>query len=199
VTRAQIADAALAIGLDRASIRSVAERLDMSVPGLYHHVRSREDLLALAAARGLGAVKLPVDTGQSLADWLRAYARFVFDALVAQPELVVQILAGTVDTLRQAEHLERFFEVLTARGATVDDAYRAYELLMAAVIGAAASAIGQRAATAAGRPSPAELRTAAGILGADRVPLLASLTRRRRRHPDPFDTVRLTIDHIAAS
>jgi AcrR family transcriptional regulator len=199
VTRAEIADAALSIGLDRATIRNVAAKLHMSVPGLYHHVRTRDDLLALAAAHSLGAVQLPADTGQSMTDWLTAYARFVYDALVAQPELVGQILAGTVNTMRQAQHLERFFEVLTARGATTDDAYRAYELLMAAVIGAAASAIGHAAATGAGHPPDVDLRRAAEAFGADQVPLVAALTRRRRRPTDLFDTVRLTIDHIAAS
>lgn len=189
--------AALSIGLDRATIRNVAAQLHMSVPGLYHHVRTREDLLALAAAHSLGAVELPADTGQSSADWLATYARSVHDALVAQPELVGQILAGIVNTMRQAQHLERFFEVLSARGTTVDDAYRGYELLMAAVIGAAASTIGHATATAAGHPPDADLRRAAEALGADQVPLVAALARRRRRAPDPFDAVRLTIDHIA--
>src|SRR5215469_9115022 len=111
VTTAQIADAALAIGLDRATVRNVADHLGMSVPGLYHHVRSREELLAMAAAHSLGALDLPEDRGQPWDEWLLDYARFVYDALVAEPQIIGQVIAGTANTLREAQHLERLFEV----------------------------------------------------------------------------------------
>ena len=112
VTSAEIAEAALAVGLDRATVRNVADHLGMSVPGLYHHVRTREELLAMAAAHSLGALELPAYHGQEWTEWLLDYARFVYDALVAQPEIIGQVLAGTVNTLRAAQHLEGFFEVL---------------------------------------------------------------------------------------
>lgn len=201
VSTADIAEAALAIGLDRATVRNVAERLGMSVPGLYHHVRTREELLAVAVAHTLGALELPEDRGQPLGVWLEDYARFVYDALVAEPELVGQILAGTVDTLRLAQHLERFLAVVTARGFTVAEAYELYEHLTAAVTGAAASAIGHRAAVAAGHPAMADLRLAAKAHGADEVPLVHRLVRSRNgrgaRHPDPFAMVRVVIGALA--
>jgi AcrR family transcriptional regulator len=196
---AEIAEAALAIGLDRATVRTVAERLGMSVPGLYHHVRTREDLLAMAAAHGLGALRLPEDRGQPLAEWLAAYARFVHDALVAQPELVGQILAGTVDTMRLVQHLERFFEVFVARRRAVGEAYDAYALLMTAVTGAAASSIGHAAAARGGHPRREDLRRAATALGAGEVPLVHELLRRRRREPDPFLAVEVVIERIAGA
>ena len=59
VTREQIAEAALEIGLERATVRTVAEHLGMSVPGLYHHVGTREELVAMAAAHSLEALRLP--------------------------------------------------------------------------------------------------------------------------------------------
>src|SRR5690348_8903321 len=119
ITPAQIAEAALAIGLDQATIRNVADRLGMGVPGLHPHVRTREELLAMAAAHSLGEVPLPEDHGQPWTDWMLDYGRFVFDALVAQPEIVGQILSGTYNTIRLAQHLEVIFTVLTARGFTV--------------------------------------------------------------------------------
>src|SRR6478609_10318219 len=84
VTTDQIAEAALAIGLDHATVRTVAEHLGMSVPGLRYYVRTREELLAMAAAHGLGELPLPVDEGQPWTEWLVDYSRFVYDALVAQ-------------------------------------------------------------------------------------------------------------------
>src|SRR4029077_19260008 len=86
VTTDQIAEAALEIGLDHATVRTVAEHLGMSVPGLRYYVRTREELLAMAAPQGRGALPLPGDHGQPWTEWLVDYSRFVYDALVAQPE-----------------------------------------------------------------------------------------------------------------
>jgi len=199
VTTDQIAEAALEIGLDQATVRSVAEHLGMSVPGLRYYVRTREELLAMAAAHGLGELPLPPDDGQPWAEWLVAYSRFVHDALVAQPELVGQILAGTVNTLRMTQHLERFFAVLVARGFTVDEAYDAYRWTTAATVGAAANTIGQRATIKAGHPLQKDLTLAVKALGPDSVPLVDELIRRSAlTEPDPFDTVTLVIDALAA-
>jgi AcrR family transcriptional regulator len=201
ITTAEIAEAALAIGLDRATVRNVAERLGMSVPGLYHHVRSREELLAMAAAHSLGELSLPSDRGQPWERWLVDYARFVYDALVEHPEIIGQILTGTVNTLREAQHLERVFEVLGVHGFSVAEAFDAYTAVTSAVIGAAASSIGRRAAIHAGHPPLDDLRRATRALGADTVPLVDALVRnapRQIRQGDPFDVVRRVVAAIAA-
>jgi len=199
VTTEQIAEAALAVGLDNASVRSVAEHLGMSVPGLRYYVRTREELLAMAAAHGLGDLPLPKDHGQPWTEWLLDYARFVYDALVAQPELIGQILAGTVNTIRMTQHLEGFFAMLVARGFTVDEAYDAYRRLTDATVGAAANAIGRTATVKAGHPLKKDLKLAVKALGPESVPLVDQLVR---AHPfakaDPFDTVRLVIDALEA-
>ncbi len=189
VTTAQIAEAALDLGLENATIRNVAERLQMSVPGLYHHVQTREDLLAIAAAHSLGALELPEHEGSDLGDWLTRYARFVFDALVAQPELIGQIIAGSVNTMRLAQHLECFLEVFSNHGWSPQDAYDAYGMLTATVTGAAAQAIGLRAADSAGHSNSDDLRRAAQALGPDETPLVSKLLRGRHREPEPFKAI----------
>jgi AcrR family transcriptional regulator len=200
VTPTQIAEAALAIGLDQATIRNVADRLGMSVPGLYHHVRTREELLAMAAAHSLGELPLPEDHGQPWTEWLLEYGRFVFGALVAQPEIVGQILAGTYSTIRLAQHLERIFAVLTRRGFSVEEADVARRRLMDAVNGAAVAEIGRRATVEAGHPRMGDLRRAVQALGPSTVPLVAELVTRGpdAEEPDPFDTVRLVVVAMAA-
>jgi AcrR family transcriptional regulator len=201
VTPAQIAEAALAIGLDQATIRNVAERLGMSVPGLYHHVRTREELLAMAAAHSMGEVPLPPDDGQTWSEWLLEYGRFVYDALIDQPEIIGQILAGTYSTIRLAQHLERVFEVLEARGFTVEEAYLALRRLNDAVIGAAANEIGRRSMIRAGHPSIDDLGRAVQALGPSTVPLVEQLLALRRDAEDPesFTTVRLVVDAMRAA
>jgi AcrR family transcriptional regulator len=200
ITPAQIAEAALAIGLDQATVRNVADRLGMSVPGLYHHVRTREELLAMAAAHSLGEVPLPEDHGQPWTEWMLEYGRFVYDALVAQPEIVGQILAGTYNTIRLAQHLERIFTVLTIRGFSVEEADLARRRLTDAVNGAAVSEIGRRSTIDAGHLRMDDLRRAVQALGPTTVPLLADLVADRggADESDPFDTVRLVVAAMAA-
>lgn len=199
ITTSQIAEAALAIGLERATIRNVAAHLGMSVPGLYHHVRTREELLAMAAAHGLGELPLPEDHGQPWTEWLLEYGRFVYDALVAQPEIIGQIIAGTVNTLRMAQHLERFFTVLAGHDFTVGEAYEVYGQLTNAVSGAAVSAVGRRAMIEAGHLRFDDLRRAAKALGAETVPHVRELARRNpMADPDPFETVRVLVVGLAA-
>ena len=200
VTPEQIAEAALEIGLEQATIRRVADRLGMSVPGLYHHVRTRDELLALAAAHSMGQLPLPDDVGQPWTEWLLDYGRFVYDALVEHPEIVGQIMAGTFNTLRLAQHLERIFAVLTSRGFTVEEAFDAQRRLTAAVTGAAVADIGQCAMIGAGHPRHDDLTHAVHTLGAANLPLVNELiTGAGPGEPDPFDTVRLVVDAIAAS
>ena len=188
--------AVLAIGLDRATIRNVADCLGMSVPGLYHHVRTREQLLAMAAHTASASWCFR-PRGPRARRMAHALPRFVFDALVAQPELIGQITAGTVDTMRLAQHIDRFLGVLVAHGRTVSEGYDAYALLMASVTGAAAMAIGRAAADAAGHGTLVDLRHAAAALGDDETPLVHELARRRRREPDPFAVVRTANDTLA--
>jgi len=200
VTPAQIAEAALDIGLDRATVRNVADHLGMSVPGLYHHVRTREELLAMAAAHSLGEVPLPEDDGQSWDEWLLEYGRFVYDALVAQPEVVGQILAGTYSTIRMAQQMERIFEVLTSRGFTVAEADVAYQRLVTAVNGASVAAISRRATSDAGHPLFEDLNRAVQALGPDTVPLVAELVADGDADGiDPFDAVRLVVHAMVAA
>ena len=98
--------------------------------------------------------------------------------------------------MRQAQHLERFLTVLGDRGHTITAAYDAYGVLMAAVTGAAAQAIGHAAALDDGHPLEVDLRRATKAIGAAAVPHVAELVRRRHREPEPFDAVRAVIEHL---
>jgi AcrR family transcriptional regulator len=202
VTAAQIAEAALAIGLDRATIRNVAERLDMSVPGLYHHVRTRDDLLAMAAAHTLGELPLPLDRGQPWTEWMLDYGRFVFDAQVHQPELIGQILASTYNSFREAQHLEQIFEVLTARGFTVGEADIIRRRVAEAVNGAAIAEISDRSRRGDGHSRTEDLARAVQALGPESVPLVVDLVTADHGGADPggdpFETVRLVVAALAS-
>ncbi len=200
VDRTQIAQAALTIGLDQATIRNVADHLGMSVPGLYHHVRSRQELLALAATHELGELRLPEDHGQHWTAWLLEYARFVYDALVRQPEVVAQVMAASVDTLRQAQHVERFIGFLDERGVANDDAHRIYRQLNSAVIGAAVAEVARRTADGAGRSELQGLARAVDVLGPESLPHVRALVDHSpTQRTDSFTVVELFIRGLEAT
>jgi AcrR family transcriptional regulator len=200
VTPAQIAEAALGLGLDRATVRNVADALGMSVAGLYHHVRTREELLALAARHAIRALLLPDAAGKTWEAWLIEYGRHVYDILVAHPEFIGQIVCGATDNLVHAQHLEKFLAVLTERGFSVTEAYEVYVEMMSAVVGAAALEAGDRAAVAAGRSLISELGAAAQAMPGDAAPVLRKLVAdRRAARPDRFQAVRVALKGVAAA
>jgi len=198
VTPAQIAEAALAVGLDRATVRNVADRLGMSVPGLYHHVRTREQLLILAAAYSFQALLCPDPEGKSWSEWLVEYCRKVFDTMVGQPELVMQIVVGTTNPAIHAQHLERYLEILGSHGFDVTAAYELYQEVMSAVVGAAAMEVGDRTAADAGRSLFPNLAAAVAAAPEERLTLIRRLIASKGGGtPDRFEAVRVLVGDIA--
>ena len=49
IDREAIAEAVFELGTANATMRRVAERLGVSLPGLYHHVKNKDELLRVAA------------------------------------------------------------------------------------------------------------------------------------------------------
>jgi AcrR family transcriptional regulator len=198
VSVAQIAEAALAIGLEKATVRKVAERLGMSVPGLYHHVRTREQLVMLAAAHSFEAAPCPDPGSKSWAQWLVEYCRVVFDVLVNEPELFARIAAGTTDPIVHARRLERFLEIAGSLGLEVAEAYEVYQEAMSAVLGAAALSIGDRAAAGSGGGLFPHLNAAVAGAAGERLALVRKLIAQKgETAPDRFEAVRALAEDLA--
>jgi AcrR family transcriptional regulator len=172
VDRDAIAVAALEIGLEHVSVRAVADRLGMSVPGLYHHVNGRDDIVQLAVEHSMRDLPLPDDSGQHWSLWLWDYARFVHDALVDDPEIIGHLLAGEINVEREAEHRHRVVALLRSRGFTTPEAEAAYRDVQTGALGAAADDVLRRATTARGirgtRRPMAAVRTLLVGIGAER-------------------------------
>ncbi len=172
VDRDAIAIAALELGLEHASVRAVADRLGMSVPGLYHHVQGREDIARLAVEHSQRELPLPDDAGQHWSLWLWDYAQFVHDALVEDAEIIRHLLAGEVNAERAAEHRRRVVGLLRSRGFSAQEAEAAFQDVQTCALGLAARH-GQRQLRARGgrrdtRAPMATLRTMLIGIGAER-------------------------------
>ncbi|MGL5929635.1 MAG: TetR/AcrR family transcriptional regulator [Dermatophilaceae bacterium] len=94
ITRDQILDAALSLGLGDIAMRDIADHLGVSVQTLYHYVGNREALLALAADRTVAGFVFPSTVGLDWPAWMRATALEVHDRLVDHPGVAAVALTG---------------------------------------------------------------------------------------------------------
>jgi AcrR family transcriptional regulator len=156
IDRDGIADAVLEIGLGNASMKAVAEHLGVSVPGLYHHVRNRNELLLLAAERSMATMALPEHRGEHWAEWLRQWGRYSRAAMVEEPQVFEQFLAGAVSWERVVEVADHVIGVLTQQGFTPLEALAAWDAVGRLALGAAAEAVRVEQASRSGHPPVAE-------------------------------------------
>jgi AcrR family transcriptional regulator len=151
-----IAEAVLEIGLERSSMKAVAEHLGVSVPGLYHHVRNRKELLLLAAQRSLAQMRLPNHEGKHWSVWLREWGRYSRNAFIEEPEVLGQYLSGAVSWEQVVEVIDSVIQVLTPQGFTPASALAAWDAVGSCAIGSAVAAIRHLAAVKSGHPPIAE-------------------------------------------
>jgi AcrR family transcriptional regulator len=173
--RQMIAEAAHEIGLADLTMKSVADRLGVSVPGLYHHVGGKDDLLRLTAEYSAAHVELPRDRHQHWAVWLFEWAHYNRDAFLGQPELLKQYLEGAIGFDRTSEIYEQVLGLLTRDGFTIDEAVTAYTTISTYAIGAAVSTIREARAEAEGRPSTAGFERVLAERGPDELPHLRAV------------------------
>lgn len=152
IDRSDIARAVLEIGFDDLSMKRAAAHLGVSVPGLYHYVRGKDDLIRLAVEHSLGQVRLPEDHGQHWATWLREWARYVRAAMSGRPELVEHYLSGVLDPERLVQVVGHTLDVLRSRGFPPQAALEAWEAVGTLALGTAVEDIRERQAAADGQP-----------------------------------------------
>jgi AcrR family transcriptional regulator len=158
IDRAAIAQAASEIPLSDLSLRSVADRLGVSVPGLYHYVRGRDELFAMAAEQSVRRWPLPEDHDQHWAVWLHEWAVYIRKSFVSDPGLLKQYLDGAIGMEVMADSIDAALALCVRQGFSATEALYAYELVSECAIGAAASQIREDSARDEGRPFDRELR-----------------------------------------
>jgi AcrR family transcriptional regulator len=175
ISRQAIAAAAHDLGLDRLTLKAVADHLGVSIAALYHHVSGKDDLMRLAAEYSATKVPLPVDTGQHWALWLLEWARYNRDAFLAQPGLLAQYLEGAISAESIAGNVDVILGLLVRQGFSITDAHAAYDLVTSCAIGTAVGVIREREAAKVGRSAVSEHRRVLAGAGDDELPYLRQL------------------------
>ena len=198
LTRDQVIDAAVEIGLDRLNMTRVARHLGVGISTLYQYVADRDDLLRLAIDRQLSTVALPGDRQQHWADYIIEYAVSLRDALAGEPHLILQVVDGGGGIERELAVTERFVAVLVARGFSIDDAVSAWRSIGAVTLGAAITLCRDRAAVARNGSSDQMLRQAFAHFEPHQLPLMREGVKAYARPMDIVEELlRPMIENIA--
>jgi len=195
--REMIARAAFEIGLGQVTMKAVAEHLGVSVPGLYHHVDGRDDLMRLAAEYSTAQIPVPTDRGQHWSEWLLEWARYAYDAFSVQPQLLSQFLHGTVSVDRMVTHIDAVVGLLDRHGFTPAEARDAYALVSQCAIGAAVNRIRAEESERGGHPVVAEYHRVLAERRPDELPYLRRLAAETGDPPTLEDQICTVLVGIA--
>ncbi|MBO9521960.1 MAG: TetR/AcrR family transcriptional regulator [Nocardioidaceae bacterium] len=123
ISREQIVDAAVALGrssgADDLRMSEVARALDVGATALYNHVRDRDELLALVAARIMD--ETPYDDFEpgpdaTWQDWVSAFAHATRAAIVAHPQLLQYVRLTSTPTALRLDRIEHLATALDEAG-----------------------------------------------------------------------------------
>ena len=159
IDRAAIAQAAGEIPMEELTLRSVAERLGVSVPGLYHYVSGREDLIRLAAEQSAVRLTMPVDHGQHWAVWFYEWAAYTRRAFIRDPELLKHFIDGAIGPEVMAPNIDAAIGLCMRQGFTARHALEAYDLVSESALGSAISDIRAERNRREGTPFDLEVRS----------------------------------------
>ena len=191
--RAAIARASAELSLDEVSMRSVADRLGVSVPSLYHYVRGRDELIRMAVEQSAARLSVPDDHGQHWAEWLYQWADHARVSFAASPALLEQFLHGRFGLDRMVDSLDAAFSLLMKQGFAPREAQEAFALATGCAVGAAVAGIRERAMADAGLPLDEQYE---GLLAnrpdAD-LPHLRAVLRTGVPSPQPFPEQMATV------
>lgn len=148
------------LGFDDVTMKRVAAHLDVSVPGLYHYVNGKDDLIRLAAEYRLGTHELPVSQGQDWETWLREWGRYIYRAMSDRPELLELYLSDGLDPDRTTHTVVVALEHLVEAGFEIDVAYDMWESVSTMALGSAAHTVHWNAMADSGDPLRVRLQQA---------------------------------------
>ncbi len=175
VSQADVVRAAIEVldghGLAGVTLRAVANRLGVSAPTLYWHVKSKRHLLDLMAevivAPARGANNRPAP-GQDVCEWLTDRARAMRAALLAHRDGAL-VCAGNRPTAASVPGIEAFLGLLVDAGLTPPEALRTVMALGAYISG---DALETQSEAARGLEEPPQESEIAAEVRTGRYPVL---------------------------
>ncbi len=158
VSAQAIIKAAAEIGLEKVTLKQVADKLGVGIATLYRHVSSRDEMVRLAAFQITLKRALP-DSGA--AHWsvlATRYAESLYESFLAEPQLIGELLKGRLGPHAEVDVLEQFLSAMSRHGFSTLDGVQLFHAIGMVTIGAAAGQIGLEASNTAGTPWRASIK-----------------------------------------
>ncbi|TJY64774.1 TetR family transcriptional regulator [Sinimarinibacterium sp. CAU 1509] len=173
VSAQAIIEAAIELGLDRVTLKQVADHLGVGVATLYRHVRSRDELLRMAAFRVVLSRRMPRSQPGRAVHWAEValgFAASLYETFAGEPQLIHEMARGRIGPDAEVDFLEQFLAELKQHGFSARESIRLHHALAMMAIGAAAGALSLSGAAAAGQPHDAAMRRVLAERDADELP-----------------------------
>lgn len=197
ISRDQIVDAAVRLGTveDPGDLRmsEVARALDVGTAALYNHVRDRDELLALVAARILDETEyddFEPGPGATWQEWIVAFAQATRAAILANPQLLQYVRLTSAPTGLRLDRIEHLAGVMDAAGFSTADVQLCVAHIYTLALGEA-----WQQALAAGGEDPQFAEFGRGVRERADLPHLEQMLAAR---PDPDAQFTFALDSLLA-
>lgn len=122
-------------GLERLTMRRLAEQAGCAIMSVYSHVRDRDDLLDGVLERLLAEVDFHAGAGDTWASVLRRASTAYGEMVKRHPDVFALIAVARDDQPPMSSHIARGIAALTGTGISVDDAFLVFGIADAFVTG----------------------------------------------------------------
>lgn len=144
--RERVIAAAVAVGTDRITMKSVADELGVGVATLYKYVSGRQELMQLVAGELMASVGLPERGRLGWAEYSRRFALTLEHSMVAQPAVIRQLMEGGFGTEIGTRLSKEFVDSIKTGELSRAQANQLYQAICQIAIGGAITSLEVNAA-----------------------------------------------------
>ncbi|HEX4190178.1 MAG TPA: TetR/AcrR family transcriptional regulator C-terminal domain-containing protein [Marmoricola sp.] len=140
ISRDAIVAAALELGPADLRMADVARALDVGPAALYNHVRDRDELLALMAARILDETEYDdFEPGEDATwqEWISAFAHATRSAILTNPQLLQYVRLTSAPTGLRLDRIEHLASVMDQAGFATAEVQQSVQLIYTLALGEA--------------------------------------------------------------
>jgi AcrR family transcriptional regulator len=137
IDRDKIVAAATEIGVERLTMRAVAEHLGVTTQALYNHIGGRRELLALLANDYGDAFDFPPEGEADWRPWLSAFARSLRSRLLTRPGTAASVATRGPTSAAAVRFVDQTIARMRRDGFEEQEALLAYKAVLELVVGMA--------------------------------------------------------------
>ena len=172
LSREQVIETALTLGLENLTMKRVADELGVTIATLYQYVADRDEMMRLAVGRVLSSMPLPEDAGQHWSIFIRDFADAASRSMGADAGIIARFLEGGVGLEPEAPAADYFLQCMTRRGFSLSEATDILRLIGGVIFGAAMVMCRDRARSSRDGSPEQALRAVLAQFAPDELPLL---------------------------